>query len=98
MSKTWLITGASAGLGRLMTERLLTRGDRVVGTVRRDAMISAADSAKPALRLTLGSTAYNSISRALAQRLAAIEAQREVAFSADRNSDNARVSTSASAG
>jgi NAD(P)-dependent dehydrogenase (short-subunit alcohol dehydrogenase family) len=48
-----------------------------------DAMISAADSAKPALRLTLGSTAYNSISRALAQRLAAIEAQREVAFSAD---------------
>ena len=31
MSKTWLITGASAGLGRLMTERLLTRGDRVVG-------------------------------------------------------------------
>jgi len=35
MSKTWLITGASAGLGRLMTERLLTRGDRVVVTVRR---------------------------------------------------------------
>jgi len=35
MSKTWLITGASAGLGRLMTERLLTRGDRVVTTVRR---------------------------------------------------------------
>jgi hypothetical protein len=52
-----------------------------------DAMISAADSTKPTLRLTLGSTAYNSISRALAQRLAAIEAQREVAFSADRNSD-----------
>jgi NAD(P)-dependent dehydrogenase (short-subunit alcohol dehydrogenase family) len=48
-----------------------------------DAMISAADSAKPTLRLTLGSTAYNSISRALALRLAAIEAQREVAFSAD---------------
>jgi NAD(P)-dependent dehydrogenase (short-subunit alcohol dehydrogenase family) len=54
-----------------------------------DAMISAADSAKPALRLTLGSTAYNSIARALAQRLAAVEAQREVAFSADRNSDEA---------
>jgi NAD(P)-dependent dehydrogenase (short-subunit alcohol dehydrogenase family) len=48
-----------------------------------DAMISAADSTKPALRLTLSSTAYNSISRALAQRLAAIEAPREVAFSAD---------------
>jgi NAD(P)-dependent dehydrogenase (short-subunit alcohol dehydrogenase family) len=35
MNKTWLITGASSGLGRLMTERLLGRGDRVVATVRR---------------------------------------------------------------
>ena len=52
-----------------------------------DAMISAADSAKPALRLTLGSTAYDSISHALARRLAAIEGQRDVAFSADRDSD-----------
>jgi NAD(P)-dependent dehydrogenase (short-subunit alcohol dehydrogenase family) len=50
-----------------------------------DAMISAADSAKPALRLALGSTAYDSISRALAKRLAAIEAQRDVARSADRD-------------
>jgi NAD(P)-dependent dehydrogenase (short-subunit alcohol dehydrogenase family) len=52
-----------------------------------DAMISAADSSQPSLRLALGSTAYNSISHALAKRLAAIEAQREVAFSADRDSD-----------
>ena len=35
MHKTWLITGASAGLGRLMTEKLLGRGDRVVATLRR---------------------------------------------------------------
>jgi NADP-dependent 3-hydroxy acid dehydrogenase YdfG len=35
MSKTWFITGASAGLGRLMTERLLSRSDRVAGSVRR---------------------------------------------------------------
>ena len=34
--KTWLITGASSGLGRLMSERLLARGDRVVATVRRE--------------------------------------------------------------
>ncbi len=33
--KTWLITGASSGLGRIMTERLLARGDRVAATVRR---------------------------------------------------------------
>jgi NAD(P)-dependent dehydrogenase (short-subunit alcohol dehydrogenase family) len=36
MSKTWLITGASSGLGRLMTKRLLARGDRDVATVRRE--------------------------------------------------------------
>jgi hypothetical protein len=48
-------------------------------------MISAADSLKPALRLTLGSTAYNSISSALSQRLAAVEAQREIAFAADQD-------------
>ena len=50
-------------------------------------MTSAADSAKPPLRLALGSTAYDSISHALAKRPAAIEAQRDVAFSADRGSD-----------
>ena len=35
MTKTWLITGASSGLGRLMTEQLLARGDRVAATARR---------------------------------------------------------------
>jgi NAD(P)-dependent dehydrogenase (short-subunit alcohol dehydrogenase family) len=49
-----------------------------------DAMIAAADEAKPALRLALGSTAYNSISAALAKRLDALTAQRERALSADR--------------
>ncbi|NYT79701.1 SDR family oxidoreductase [Alcaligenaceae bacterium] len=34
MTKTWFITGTSTGLGRLLTERLLARGDRVVATVR----------------------------------------------------------------
>lgn len=37
--KTWLITGASSGLGRLMCEKLLARGDRVVATVRREAAL-----------------------------------------------------------
>lgn len=35
MSKTWLITGTSTGLGRLLTERLLERGGRVAATLRR---------------------------------------------------------------
>jgi NAD(P)-dependent dehydrogenase (short-subunit alcohol dehydrogenase family) len=48
------------------------------------AIISAAESEKPPLRLTLGSTAYSSISQALSTRLSALEAQRDVAVSADR--------------
>ncbi|AQZ54497.1 SDR family oxidoreductase [Martelella mediterranea] len=48
------------------------------------AIISAAESEAPPLRLALGSTAYASISQALSARLRAVEAQREVADSADR--------------
>ncbi|MFP9098531.1 SDR family oxidoreductase [Flavobacterium sp. RHBU_24] len=33
--KTWLITGTSTGLGRVLTEKLLAKGDRVVATVRK---------------------------------------------------------------
>jgi NAD(P)-dependent dehydrogenase (short-subunit alcohol dehydrogenase family) len=47
------------------------------------AMLDAMDAERPALRLALGSTAYNSISAALAARLQALEAQRDVALSAD---------------
>ena len=37
--RTWFITGVNSGFGRLMTEQLLARGDRVAGTVRNiDAM------------------------------------------------------------
>jgi len=35
MTRTWLITGVSSGFGRRLTDLLLARGDRVVGTVRR---------------------------------------------------------------
>ena len=48
------------------------------------AIISAAESQMPPLRLVLGSTAYSSISQALSARLSALEAQRDVARSADR--------------
>lgn len=33
--RTWFITGISSGFGREMTDQLLARGDRVVGTVRK---------------------------------------------------------------
>jgi NAD(P)-dependent dehydrogenase (short-subunit alcohol dehydrogenase family) len=35
MPTTWFITGTSSGFGRLLTERLLGRGDRVAATLRR---------------------------------------------------------------
>ena len=68
--------------------RALDQGDFVIkGDAERTvaALIAVADEAKPALRLVLGSTAYNSISQALSQRLSLVEAQREIAFSADRD-------------
>jgi NAD(P)-dependent dehydrogenase (short-subunit alcohol dehydrogenase family) len=39
MMKTWFITGTSSGLGRLIAERLLQRGDRVVATLRREGAL-----------------------------------------------------------
>lgn len=35
MSTSWFITGTSTGFGRLLTEALLARGDRVAATLRR---------------------------------------------------------------
>ena len=46
------------------------------------AMIVAADSAHPPLRLTLGGGAYDSIRASLAERLRVLEAK-DIAFSAD---------------
>jgi NAD(P)-dependent dehydrogenase (short-subunit alcohol dehydrogenase family) len=39
--RTWLITGVSSGFGCHLTEQLLERGDRVVGTVRNTAKVAA---------------------------------------------------------
>lgn len=65
----------------LATGTFAIRGD-AARTV--DAMIAAADAVNPPLRLALGSTAYVSISQALAQRSVLLEAQKDVALSADR--------------
>lgn len=67
--------------------RAITEGNfEIKGDAARTvaAIISSANSETPPLRLALGSTAYSSISQALAARLAALEAQRGVADSADR--------------
>jgi NAD(P)-dependent dehydrogenase (short-subunit alcohol dehydrogenase family) len=39
MPATWFITGTSSGFGRLLTEQLLARGDRVAATLRRPEAI-----------------------------------------------------------
>ena len=38
--RTWLITGVSSGFGRHISELLLQRGDRVVGTVRKPESVA----------------------------------------------------------
>ena len=39
MSKAWFITGTSSGFGRILTEKLLARGDRVTATLRAPAAL-----------------------------------------------------------
>jgi NAD(P)-dependent dehydrogenase (short-subunit alcohol dehydrogenase family) len=76
--------GTPAGtIRRAVNERTF----EIKGDARRtvDALIAAADSARPPLRLPLGSTAYTHLTRELARRLAEIEAQRDATFSADKN-------------
>lgn len=40
MQSTWFITGTSSGFGRILTERLLERGDRVAATLRDPSVLA----------------------------------------------------------
>ncbi|WP_115576299.1 SDR family oxidoreductase [Xanthomonas campestris] len=74
MSKTWLITGASSGFGRGLTQTLLARGDRVAATVRRrDALAdlqAAHGNALTVLQLDVRDTA--AVQAVVAQAFAAL--------------------------
>ena len=83
-SKTYDETPAGEVRRLIASGAFVIRGD-AASTV--DAMIEAADSDHPPLRLALGSTAYENIRAALTNRLEALEAQRAVALSADRTGD-----------
>ncbi|WP_319520240.1 SDR family oxidoreductase [uncultured Martelella sp.] len=95
-------TGTSFAANLVRPEPMAVYEDTPAGAVRRAvdsgdfeingdavrtvaAMISAADDKTPALRLTLGSIAYESISAALAGRLENVRSQRDIALSADRD-------------
>ena len=45
--RTWLITGVSSGFGKSMTEQLLKRGDKVIGTVRNTSKVQELINAYP---------------------------------------------------
>jgi NAD(P)-dependent dehydrogenase (short-subunit alcohol dehydrogenase family) len=47
MSKTWMITGVSSGFGLAIATAALARGDKVVGTVRREADKAAFEAIAP---------------------------------------------------
>jgi len=47
MQRTWFITGTSTGFGRIMTEQLLARGDRVAATLRNPAVLSELQERHP---------------------------------------------------
>ena len=38
--RTWFITGTSTGFGRIMTEKLLAKGDRVAATLRKPELLA----------------------------------------------------------
>lgn len=47
MTKTWMITGVSGGLGREIARAALARGDVVVGTVRKPGAVAAFEALAP---------------------------------------------------
>jgi NAD(P)-dependent dehydrogenase (short-subunit alcohol dehydrogenase family) len=47
MTRTWMITGVSGGLGREIARAALARGDIVVGTVRRPQAVAAFEALAP---------------------------------------------------
>jgi NAD(P)-dependent dehydrogenase (short-subunit alcohol dehydrogenase family) len=74
MAATWLITGANSGFGKLITETLLARGDRVAALARRPEALDAIKTGGNGgslvrLRMDLNdeATIQNAVDRAFAE-------------------------------
>lgn len=66
-SRTWFVTGASAGLGRLIVTTALAHGDRVVATARRPSDLDGIDdTGDRLLRLPLDVTDLAQVEGAVA--------------------------------
>src|ERR1700728_2050507 len=72
-ARTWFITGASTGFGRLLSEELLKRGERVAATARDSAKARDLETHYPstARALTLDVTKPAEIEEAAGQAIAA---------------------------
>ena len=71
--RTWFITGASTGFGRLLAEELLARGERVAATARDKAKVEDLEKKYPGLAraFTLDVTKPAEIERAAREAIAA---------------------------
>ena len=69
MKKTWFITGASRGFGRVWTEAALTRGDQVVATARDVGSVAGLEErfGEAVLPLTLDVTDPKQVQQAVTQ-------------------------------
>ena len=63
--RNWLITGVSSGLGRVKTEQLLARGERIAGAVR-DLSVTTDLKAEYGDRLWLAALGLSEIEKRLA--------------------------------
>lgn len=82
MEKTWLITGVSSGLGRLLAEKALIRGDRVVGASRsEDALPDLRASYPERLRIVAMDLKDQSSVRAAVDRAFAASARIDLVVS-----------------